>query len=408
MPSPRTLLLWTAVTGCALPKGRPAVRDARPSVGSSDDQAAPGQTACEAATRDWPELPAVDRVVAQQMERAHLPGLAACIVKDGDVAWCGAYGSTRLSGGQPVTTDTPFLWASVSKLVTATAAGVLVESGQLDWDTPASVGATAVVHPEAPEAPLTVEALLAHVAGVDDNDAVMDTYVTADQEPAYSLAEVGARYFLPDGADYSARHSFHGAGPERRFRYSNMGYALAGLAVEQAAGEELAAWSSAHIFDALGMAHTSWRYSDFDPDQLAEPVARMGGESVPQGHTTFADYPNGGLRSSAHDMACFLAMAARGGDLYGTRLLETTTLHHMMAPAFPSLDADQGLGWGYEDLGDAKPWIGHSGAELGVAADAFLRQNGRLGFVLVTNGDWGNTDAILTIEDELVFAAAEL
>jgi CubicO group peptidase (beta-lactamase class C family) len=308
-----------------------------------------------------------------------------------------------------VTTETPFIWASVSKLVTATAALQLAEAGQLDLD--ADLDALMphrVVHPRGPGTAIRPRALLAHVGGVDDNWDVLDGYVNRSGPPRLSLAEVNARYFDPAGADYDAEFNFVGAAPERRAVYSNMGYALLGGVVEVATGADFADVTRDAIFAPLGMAHTGWRLEDFTLDELAEPTAWRRGELVPRGHVTFADYPNGGLRSSAHDMACFLAAAARGGSLFGVELLPRDALIAAMQPAFPDLDASQGLGWYTEPLVGRGPWIGHSGAEVGVASDLFMRQDGSLGVALVTNGDWGDAREIIAIDEAMVEAAAAL
>ncbi len=304
-----------------------------PLAGDPDDRAAPGETACEAATAAWPGNPT--STTASTPTEGHLPGLSACIVKGGDVVWCGAYGHKAGGSAHAVTTDTPFVWASVSKLVTATSVMMLAAEGAVDLDQAidAQLSFTAR-HPDG--AAIRPRALMAHVGGVADNYAAMDGYYDVNEDPTLSLAQVNRRYFEPGGADYSARRNFVAAGPEARNVYSNMGYSLLGSLVEDATGEDFADWTQQHIFGPLGMAHSGWRVSDFDLDALAEPTLWEGGAWAPQGHTTFADYPNGGLRSSAHDMACFLATAARGGSLYGTRLLEPADLYEMMAPAYPA------------------------------------------------------------------------
>lgn len=398
------------VIGCSTGgAGRKLVRDAQPAAGSPTDIAAPGQTPCQAATKVWPTLPELDRTIGQQMAAGDLPGLAACIVKDGDVVWCGGYGTTSLTDGRPVTVDTPFLWASVSKLVTATAVGMLAERGELSLHDPVSAQmAFDIKHPDAPKRDITAHALLAHAGGVADDWDVIETYETHGRDPVRSLEEVSLDYFTPAGADYSARWNFLGGGPENRVVYANMGYVALGHQVEAATGEGFVEWTATEIFESLGMAHTGWLLSDFDGVPLAEPVMWRGGRQVGRGHVQWADYPNGGLRAGARDMGCFLAMASRGGHLYGTEVISTDTLVDMMAPAYPQLDPDQGLGWYYEDMFEDELWVGHSGAEDGVAADLFMRQDGSLGFVLVTNGEWRSARQIEAIERALIQTARGL
>ena len=134
--------------------------------------------------------------------------------------------------------------------------------------------------------------------------------------------------------------------------------------------------------------------------ELAEPTRATGSGYRALGHTTFVDYPNGGLRSSACDVARFLAATSTDGG----GVLSAETLDLAQAVAFPALDDRQGLGWYREDLGERTLWIGHSGAEEGVATDAFARPDGSLGVVLLANGDWPRGDALLALEDALIAA----
>src|SRR5262245_17372811 len=55
---------------------------------------------------------ALDTLVLEKMAEAHMPGLSACIVKGGQVAWCNGYGLADIEAQRPVTPDTAFLIAS--------------------------------------------------------------------------------------------------------------------------------------------------------------------------------------------------------------------------------------------------------------------------------------------------------
>ena len=360
----------------------------------------PGACAPEAG---WPQTPELDATLDDLRAEARLPGLAVCALIDRDVAWCGGYGTLRGDGGGRVTPDTPFLMASVSKLVTATAVLQLAERGALDLD--ADLHATmpfSVAHPAAPRSPITARAALAHVAGIADNDRVMDNWYWTDEDPDLPLHDIVEGYFDPSGDFYDADRNFLGDGPEDVSEYSNMGYALLGQVVTEAAGADFAQVSQDRILAPLEMAHTSWRLADFDPDTLAVPTSWSGGRWRDHGHTTYGDYPNGGLRSSACDMGRFLSAMAHGGSLDGVRVIDPATLDAAMQPAWPALDDRQGLGWYREDLGESSLWVGHSGGEAGVATDLFMHPSGDLGIVLLANGDWDREQAIFDIEDAVL------
>ena len=73
-------------------------------------------------------LPALS--VAERMRHFHVPGLSAAFIDHGKIAWVRAYGYADVASGRPVTPDTLFQAASISKPLTAVAAMRLVQSGQ--------------------------------------------------------------------------------------------------------------------------------------------------------------------------------------------------------------------------------------------------------------------------------------
>jgi len=85
------------------------------------------------STVDWSSA---DALIEQTMNETHCQGLAAAVVADGQTVWTGGYGWADPEGEVPVTADTPFVVASVSKTVTATALMQLVERGLVSLDDP--------------------------------------------------------------------------------------------------------------------------------------------------------------------------------------------------------------------------------------------------------------------------------
>src|SRR5262245_21774369 len=83
-----------------------------------------------------PNLNGLDSFVEQIMKDWSVPGLAVAIVNDGHVVYAKGYGAREINMGLKVTTDTLFAIGSCSKAFTATAMGILVDEGKLDWDKP--------------------------------------------------------------------------------------------------------------------------------------------------------------------------------------------------------------------------------------------------------------------------------
>lgn len=323
-----------------------------------------------------------DEQVEQTLRDVAAPGLAACVVKGGAVAWCQGYGHAEVETGRRFTPETPFMIASVSKLFTSIALMQRWEAGdfELDGDISTIVG-TPIEHPRYPDEPITYQRLLTHQASIFDSDAT-DGFYTRGADPTISLEDAMLGYFTVGGQWYHATNNFMEEPPGSIYEYSNMGMALVGYLAGLHAGMDFAEYCDAEIFAPLEMTSTSWRLSDFGADELALPYGWDGDRFTSYGHYTFADYPNGGLRTSARSLARLLITLA--GD--GSPVLEPATLTKMKAVASPSVDGNQGLGLFYREL-EGERWFGHDGGEDGVFTELFIRERDGLGFVLLINGD---------------------
>ena len=115
---------------------------------------------------DYPKL---DRQLTDLTSRAEMAGLAVAVVEAGELRFVGTYGVIDKSTGIPVTPDTVFRWASVSKTVTGTLAAALASERALDLDRPIVSRQTTLRLPGGAESQLTVAQLLAHRTGLTKN-----------------------------------------------------------------------------------------------------------------------------------------------------------------------------------------------------------------------------------------------
>jgi CubicO group peptidase (beta-lactamase class C family) len=307
-------------------------------------------------------------------EQARVPGLASCLLADRAVRWCGAVGEADVEGGIDATPDTAFLLASVSKTVTATA--VLQRRDAGDFTLDESVDGLvpfAALHPDGD--PMPLRALLSHTGGVADNWDVMDAWYREGADPDLSLAAVIEGYFDPAGAWYDADANFGVVG---EFDYANMGSSLAGYVAEAASGTDLQTLTSNGVFEPLGMTNTSWLIADFAPGALAVPHEWIQGGFEPYGHYSFADYPSGGLRSSAADLGRFAA------GWLSAEVLPQASIDEAFTPVI--VDGGDGVGLGWFGQGDTG-WIGHSGGEAGAATGLYLHPQLGVGYLVLMNGD---------------------
>jgi CubicO group peptidase (beta-lactamase class C family) len=144
------------------------------------------------------------------------------ILRDGKIV------STRVHG--PVTLETNFRLASVTKQFTAAAIAVLVRRGAMDYDTPDARG-------------ITIRHLLNHTSGLADYEELLApdrTEQVHDEEVVQLIAEAPLLF-----------------APGSRFRYSNSGYVLLGVLLERASGMSLEQFFEEELFKPLGMQGTT-------------------------------------------------------------------------------------------------------------------------------------------------------
>jgi CubicO group peptidase (beta-lactamase class C family) len=278
----------------------------------------------------------------------------------------------------PATPDTAFEAASIAKTILATCVMQLVEEGRLDLDVEISryVGFT-VRHPRWPD-PITLRLLLTHRASIADREGE----IAAGRE-GHPLDAFLKGYLIEGRRPRAA--AFHPARPGTVAAYSNVGAALAALAVEHVGGESFAAWSTRRVFLPLRMTNTGWTAAPRDGVLFATPHAARDGGFTPLPQASHALYPVVDLRSSARDLARFARAILREGELDGTRILAPSSVRAMLRPA-DDAGGDQALAWQLRELGGARV-AGHEGEDRGATTALFLDPVAGTGAVVLGNGD---------------------
>lgn len=350
---------------------------------------------------DYPTLSKLDAQILDEMALARVPGLSACIIKDGAVAWCQGYGYADIDAGRKVTHQTPFLLASVSKAVAGMALAHAAEDGLLGLDDPVNdhIG-FAATHPRDDTA-ISGRMLAAHASGITDNWDVAEA-LYSDGDPTLSLGDFLEDYLTPGGEYYDASANFTQTGPGTRSRYSNVGAGLMGHLVESAADQDFADYCDENLFAPLGLEHTGWYLADLDASEVAMPYEVRLGRYRAAGQYGFPDYPSGQLRSSAEDIAQILRVVMQGGE----GILSPSSVETLLTVQYPDLDADQGLSWYRWKLDGEEVW-GHNGGEVGAATEILFWPEDNVGVVVLMNGE-GDDQTLPWIEKRMREAAASL
>jgi CubicO group peptidase (beta-lactamase class C family) len=186
----------------------------------------------------------VDDYVRAEMKRRMIPGLALVVIRDGEVIKMKGYGFANLEHDVPVTPDTVFELASVTKQFTAAAVMILVEEGKIKLEDP-----IAQYLSNSPEhwKDITVRHLLTHTAGLPNLENGFQ-----------ALRKGGARLNYTTAVLFNAaKNDTMSFAPGERWQYSDVGYFLLGMIIEKASGQRYRIFLADRFFKPLGMTSTS-------------------------------------------------------------------------------------------------------------------------------------------------------
>ncbi|WP_420153630.1 serine hydrolase domain-containing protein [Siphonobacter sp.] len=335
----------------------------------------------------WAQESDFDREMLVQMKRLQLPGLAVAKVEAGKVAWSGYYGYQNLEQRIPVSAQTVFHIASLSKPITAAALMQLSGRGYFSLDDAINRFLPfSVKNPHRPNQPITFRHLLRHRSSIhDDLDYLLPFWETAYQGPPLDLEPFLRNYLTPRGTNYRPEKNFIPATPGSTFDYSNMGYAILGYLVEKISKMPFDAYCQKNLFAPLGMNQTAWFPNQLDSSTLATPYVFSDSLQAyqPQPQRTFPDYPAGQLRCSLDDLATFLIGWTSDGTFQGKTIIDSGAVQTLTPK-------DMSLGfhtWFMYIFNTETPMYSHNGHEPGVSTYMLYDPFSKKGLIILSNGD---------------------
>ena len=212
------------------------------------------QEATRASTAPNPEarrqalaaaFPDVDRLFQEFVTRSRVPGAAWGIVVDGELVHTGVTGLRDVDARAPVTPDTVFRIASMTKSFTAMAILKVRDEGRLSLDDPAEKyipELKGLRYPTTDSPRITIRHLLSHAAGFPEDNAWGDRHLADSEEAFTRMIESGIPFSNAPGLVYE---------------YSNYGFALLGRIVTRASGTPYNDYVTRHILTPLGMSSTT-------------------------------------------------------------------------------------------------------------------------------------------------------
>lgn len=316
--------------------------------------------------------------LAERMRQYDVPGLSVAVIHNGRLDWARGWGFRDIASCAPVTPDTAFQAASISKVVTAMVALRLVEQGRIGLDRDINEALRSWQLPKDPKlAPggVTLRQLLSHTAGLGVHgfdrgyppDAPLPTTVQildglppADSQPVRSI--------LPAGA---------------QFQYSGGGYMVTQLALSDVSRMAFADLAEREVLGPLGMTRSAFAMPPSAAIRADMAFGSAYGAPIPGNYVVVPQLAAGGLWASAGDLARLLIdLQASGAGEKGHRL-SPAMARAMMTPVRDN------WGLGLALYRDGVPRFGHDGVNPGFESFMAAYLDKGDGIVVLTNGGDG-------------------
>lgn len=342
---------------------------------------------------------ALDSTLAQIFALDLAPGLSIAVVRDTQVIYAKGFGWADVEARRPVTPETIFYIASTTKSFTGLAAVLLDEQGRLDLDAPMSryLPSARLQAPLNPDS-ITLRSLLSHTHGIDnDGPIVFRTAFSGEHTNDQLIALLAAHPAAKTGREYV---------------YGNIGYNVAGLAMDATLGESWRDVLQRMIFQPLGMTSTSAYVSRMPRERLAQPYRwePTGFARAPYNKGDANMQAAGGLVTSALDMTKWLEAHINGGVVDGRRVFSASAIAETHRPQAAVRQNARGLavsgygfGWQIGTLG-ADTVLTHGGGFLGFSTSMSFMPQRRIGVIAMTNEN-GTGSALAELAARAVYAS---
>ncbi len=332
--------------------------------------------------------PELDTYIARVMTTFQVPGMSVTIVKDGRVVKSQGYGVRKLGEAAPVDQRTLFGIASNTKAFTATALGILVEEGKIEWDAPVTryLPWFQMWDPYVTRE-LTVRDLLVHRSGLGLGAGDLLWWPPS----TYNRQQIARRLrFIPPATSFRSAYA-----------YDNVLYLVAGELIESVSGQTWEDFVAGRILKKVGMNQSNVLHSAAGQgENSATPHAPVDGRVRPiKPFESDNTNPAGGINSCAEDMAKWMLLQLDEGRLPdGSRLFSQATARELTTIVTPIPIGDPpaelvatrrnfngyALGFGVHDY-RGKKVVRHTGGLPGYVSMVFMVPEIRLGVCILTN-----------------------
>jgi len=319
------------------------------------------------------------------MQSSPVVGLSVAVVKNNKVIYNHSFGFKDVEKQLPLTNQSIFRIASISKSFTTTAIMQLVAEKKirLDQDISELVGFK-VRNPAYPNTVITLKMALSHRSSINDSEG----------------------YFSLDAIDPATNPNFakcyNAYEPDKGYMYCNLNYNLAGSILEKVTGVRFDKYIQQQILQPLGL-YGGYNVNALDT-QLIAKIYEFNKETqgftlstnayaprteeinnYTMGRTTPIFSPTGGMKISANDLAKYMIMHSQLGKYKEGRIIPKKLSQQMQE----IISEEEGYGMALEtttQLIAGKTMIGHTGSAYGLYSMLFFEPKEKIGFIVISNG----------------------
>ncbi len=317
--------------------------------------------------------------VADRMAFYKVPGVSVAFFDHGQIVWTRTYGFADLASKTPVTAETRFQAASISKPVSALAALRLVQDGKLslDEDVNAKLHTWKVPENEFTKVQkVTLRRLLSHSAGLTVHG--FPGYVVGEALPTLVQILNGEKPANTPAVRVDTV-------PGTLSRYSGGGYVVMQLFLTDITGEPFPQLVHDLVLQPAGMTYST--YEQPLPRSLSSSAAtpyRSNGELVRAGSHTYPEMAPAGLWTTPSDLARLAIEVQKEYAGTSSKILSQAMMREMLTHQ----KGNSGLGFSLESPGH-QPRFGHGGANEGFRCNLVGYMESGQGFAIMTNSDSG-------------------
>jgi CubicO group peptidase (beta-lactamase class C family) len=354
---------------------------AGPAADTATDTSAPAMMG-RIEARQVPDRQGFDGLtLAQLMEKMRVPGVSVAVIKNFEIHWAKGYGTADVTTGAPVTADTLFQAASISKPAAAMGVLRLVQDGTLSLDADVNTFLKSWKLPASDhtrDRPVTLRSLLSHTSGLGDGFGFPGYH---PKEPLPSVVQI-----LNGEKPSNTGKVLLERPPFTAYKYSGGGVTVVQLAVTDTTGRAFPELMKSLVLDPIGM-----RSSGFDQplsaerDRMAARAHNGRGAAMDAKWHVYPELEAAGLWTTPSDLsrlAIELQNALQGRP---SRVLSASSAREMVTPVGLG---DFAVGFGLRKLGEGW-YFAHGGSNWGFQCDLIAHVRKGYGVAIMTNADSG-------------------